>query len=361
MRLPLYINARFLGKPITGTQRFAHEIIAALDKKIGEGAQVFSKVVLLAPSGTPQPTGLEPIGFQTCGHLQGHLWEQWDLWRASHDGLLLSLTNSGPVCHPRHLVVIHDALVYRLPENYAWAYRLFHQNLGRLLARRARVGTVSAFSASELAAVFHGQSSDYPVFYDGFDHILRLTEEPAILDRLNLRGKRFFLFVGSHVPNKNLARAIQAFMALKDDTLSFVIVGSTQSKVFAATQLQLPPTVLMPGRLTDGEIVALYRHAYALVFPSLYEGFGIPPLEALTLGCPVIASRIAPVQEVCGEAAKYFDPLDTADMAAQLRASLNDPAWRTACVAKGKQRLPNFTWRASAEKIWQELLFMKKD
>jgi glycosyltransferase involved in cell wall biosynthesis len=90
--------------------------------------------------------------------------------------------------------------------------------------------------------------------------------------------------------------------------IAFVKVGAAKANVFGDLHLNKPDNVIMPGRLSDEEILALYRNAVALVFPSLYEGFGIPPLEAMTLGCPVLASRIPPIEEVCGDSALYFDP-----------------------------------------------------
>ncbi len=105
---------------------------------------------------------------------------------------------------------------------------------------------------------------------------------------------------------------------------AFAIVGASQANVFGKAEAALPPGAVATGRLSDAEVAALYANATAFVFPSLYEGFGIPPLEALSYGCRVLASNIPPVQEVCGEAATYFDPLSEADIARAMRQAISE-------------------------------------
>ncbi|MDE1901935.1 MAG: glycosyltransferase family 4 protein [Alphaproteobacteria bacterium] len=360
---PIFINGRFLGKSVTGIQRFAHEMVAALDAQLAAKDSALDSAkdsalrpIILAPRGTPRPENLSRIGFAETGSLRGHAWEQWDLWRAARGGFLLNLCNSGPVLHPRQMVVIHDAAVYRMPENYSRAYGLFHRALGRVLARRARLATVSDFSRRELMDVLGPRVAGMPVFPNGYDHILRIVADAAILDRLGLRHRPFFLFVGSPAPNKNLARAVEAFARLNRPDVSFVIVGAAQAAVFNAANMAKPENVIMTGRLTDGEIVALYRHATALVFPSLYEGFGIPPLEAMALGCPVVASGIAPVRETCGDAARYFNPHDAGDIARAMRDALSGPRENPAAQDAVRERLALYSWPSSAGKLldWLE-------
>ncbi|MDR3424425.1 MAG: glycosyltransferase family 1 protein [Alphaproteobacteria bacterium] len=352
--LPIFINGRFYGKKITGTERFAREIVAALDALLCE-RNSDANVTILAPQGTVKPDGVSRIGFANVGCLHGHAWEQWDLARAARHGVLLNFCNSGPVFHPRQLVVVHDAAVYRIPGNYGRLYGLFHRALGRFLAQRAMLTSVSNFSRKELAAIWGVEESAVSILPNGHEHILRHRPEPEILGRLGLRKRPYFFFVGSPVPNKNLNRAIAAFTELRRPDTAFVIVGATAGKVFAGNRFEATENVMMTGRLTDGEIVALYRNAAALVFPSLYEGFGIPPLEAMALGCPVVASRIPPVVEVCGDAALYFNPLDTADMAARMKEIIASPELRAELKRKGDLRTRLFLWRDSAGKLLEEI------
>jgi glycosyltransferase involved in cell wall biosynthesis len=345
------INGRFLGKPITGTSRFAREIVWALDALLEREKNAALRVELVVPRGTPAPEGLKRIGFRTCGSHQGHVWEQWDLWRATRKGLLLSLTNSGPVLHPNHLVVVHDALVYKFPHNFTLSYRVFHQTLGRLLARRARIATVSAFSQSELARLWRLDPASLLIVPNGHEHILRVEPDDSVLAKLGLEGRRFFLFVGSPSPNKNLERAIEAFSAIGREDVSFVLVGAAKADVFQTSQRPLSVRVLRPGRLSDGEIVSLYKHAVALVFPSLYEGFGVPPLEAMVHGCPVIAADIPPVREVCADAALYFNPRENESLSDKMTDLLDTSALRLSLAEKGFARYKAFRWEEGAKRL----------
>lgn len=356
----IYINGRFLGKSVTGTERFAREIVWAMDAALAEGRSSSGDapvVTIMAPPGTAAPEGLKYIGFKTCGTRGGHAWEQWDLYRATRGGWLLSLTNSGPVLHPRQMVVIHDAAPYRVPGDFSFAYRMFHQILGRVLAWRSRIASVSEFSRGDLSAVLGIPAAGIPVFYNGHEHMLRTGPDAGVVERLGLSGRPYFLFVGSPVPRKNLAMAIRAFGALGREDISFVIVGAASAKVFREGAQARAANIVMPGRLSDAEIVGLYRQAQALLFPSLYEGFGIPPLEAMVQGCPVLASDIAPVREVCGDAAWYFDPRDAGDCTRCMKAFLDAPAGeRAALAAKGTARYPAFSWKASAARLLEALM-----
>jgi glycosyltransferase involved in cell wall biosynthesis len=350
----VFINGRFLSKPITGTQRFAWEMVVALDALLAE-QNTGIDVKIIAPPGTVAPEGLLRISCEACGNLKGHAWEQWDLFRRTRKGVLVNFCNAGPVLHPKALTVIHDAAVYRMPGNYSLAYRSFHRLLGRLLARRSALATVSDFSRKELVDVLGVKAGDIALLPNGHEHILRHRPETQILDRLSLRDRPYFLFVGTPAPNKNLKRAIEAFAKLRRPDAAFVIVGATESKVYGGNILEKPDNVLMPGRLTDGEIAALYGQAAALCFPSLYEGFGIPPLEAMALRCPVVASRLPPVEDVCSDAALYFNPLDIGDMAARMQDILASPERRDELKRKSAGRYPLFSWKNGAARLLEIL------
>ncbi len=132
-------------------------------------------------------------------------------------------------------------------------------------------------------------------------------------------------------------------------------MGGDNSKVFHGGSTAAEPGVIMVGRLTDGEIAALYARAMAFVFPSLYEGFGVPPLEAMMFGCPVIASTADAVRETCGDAAAYFDPLDAEDLHQRMLERV--AAGGISDIERGKQveRIAAFSWRKSAEQLLQFL------
>ena len=357
------INGRFLGQPLTGVQRFARELTSALDRRIGRGELPptlrRARWRLVVPQGVKADLQLDHIAVETRGRSSGHLWEQTALARATWRDTLIGFGGSGPLLHPRQLTVIHDATIFRHPEAFSRAYRATHTLLGFTLTRTARIATVSHFSRGELSAIFRVSSEPIAVIHNATDHFAKLKPDEAALDRFDLRGKNFFLLVGTIKPNKNVAFAIRAFAALGLPDWSLVIVGGVEPGVFKETALGSAERLVFTGRLSDGEIAALERHAGAFVFPSLYEGFGIPPLEAMTQGCPVLAADIPSVREACGEAALYFDPRDLESLTRAMREIVEKPELHHALAMKGADNVARFSWDKSAEALLEVIAEMQ--
>lgn len=352
----LYINGRFLTQDLTGVQRYATEVVRALDALLAAAGPDAPACQLLAPKGADAGhLDLKAIQLVTGGALGGHAWEQSWLPTAARRGALVNLCNSGPVLHPRSLTVIHDAIIYRKPELFSANYRRLHQTLGRLLSRRSRLATVSEFSRRELSDVLNIDTDRLTVIPNGADHIRRVISDDAITARLGLERGGYFLFVGSPAPHKNLKTALKAFEQLADPVMKFVVVGAAKAKVFGDGDLAGGENVLFTGRLTDGEIAGLYRQAKAFVFPSLYEGFGIPPLEAMVHGCPVLASDIAPCSEVCADAALFFSPADPNALTAAMQRILAEPQTAAALSQAGPKRADYYSWRQSAQMLLDRL------
>lgn len=348
----VYINGRFLTRNMTGVERYATELLTALDTILAREGSDDETWTILAPKGVdPASTSFRHIGLQVGGRGGGHAWEQLSLPGLAADGVLLNLANSGPLRHRRSFTVIHDAIVYRMPKLFALRYRSLHQTLGWALSRLSRLGTVSQFSRRELAAVFRIDPSRIAVLPNGSDHLGQVQPDGGILERFSLRRDGFFLFVGSPAPHKNLERTLRAYASLGETDRAFVIVGSSQANVFGKTHEPLPAGAVAAGRLSDAEVAALYANATALVFPSLYEGFGIPPLEAMTYGAPVLAADVPPIREVCGSAATYFDPLSEPEMAAAMRAASGTGRDAAFPEAEARERLRSFQWQDTARKL----------
>jgi glycosyltransferase involved in cell wall biosynthesis len=334
---------------MTGVERFAMMVLRALDEV--PAAEALGRWKILAPQGVEKPAGLRNIEFETVGSHRGHLWEQSDLLRASRKGRLISLCNSGPIFHRRQLVVLHDAWVYRHPEHFSFSYGLFHRTLGRMISSWAKIATVSNFSKSELSEILRIRPDDISVIPNAADHTVSTQSDASVLKTFNLSPRGFFLFVGSPAPNKNLSRAIGAFMEIARADIDFVLVGAA-AKSFADSALnELPPNVIRTGRLSDSQIKALYENALALVFPSTYEGFGIPPLEAMKAGCLTLAADIPAVREVCADAAVYFDPFDVQSIADIMLKAADDKIDRIAMIDAGHRRADSYSWLQSAEQL----------
>lgn len=350
--LKLSINGRFLSQSLTGVQRYAAEIVKAMDRLLasGEAPQQLldAEWQILAPPNAQTLPGLRRITIKQVGSLQGHAWDQIDLARAAAGTRLVSLANSGPVLHRDHLVVIHDAQVFRRPDFFSWRYLALHRTLGHLLARTATIATVSAFSRNELAEVLSLDPASIPVIANSAEHFATVAPDFSIIDKLHLAPHQFFLFVGSMTKNKNVETAIRAAERLGRAEFPLVVVGGDNSKVFGGAAAESRAGVVIAGRLKDEEIAALFSRATAFVFPSLYEGFGVPPLEAMFFACPVIASSADAVRETCDDAAVYFDPLDADELSARMRERIALGRISPAEQEKQRQRLTTYSWAKSA-------------
>ncbi len=354
-----FINGRFLSQALTGVQRYAAEIVKAIDRALASGrfpARLHdTEWQLLVPPDARELPALKKISVRTIGRFGGHAWDQIDLARASRGGRLISLANSGPVFHRDQIVVIHDAQVFRRPDFFGWRYRTAHRLIDRLLARNATIATVSNFSRNELAASLDHDASAIPVFSNSAEHFASTEPDYTILNRLSLRPNSYFLFIGSRTKNKNLSVAVHAMDLLKRPDIPLVIVGGNNSSVFQDNLSEASANHILAGRLTDNEIAALYQRALAFVFPSLYEGFGVPPLEAMLFGCPVIASTADAVMETCGDAAAYFDATDADALCARMQERL--AAGKISDDERGKQqnRIAIYSWQRSADALLQFL------
>ncbi len=168
-------------------------------------------------------------------------------------------------------------------------------------------------------------------------------------------GGDYLLYVGNYYPNKNIGRLLKAFKLAQASNPNLELVLTGKADYFQgqlqleAQRLGLSNKVIFAGFVSDSELVWLYKHAKAFVFPSLSEGFGLPALEAMSQGTPVLAAHASCLPEVCGEAAVYFDPLDTADMAAKICAVLDDKKQLERLRLAGPEHIKLFSWRRMAE------------
>ncbi len=221
---------------------------------------------------------------------------------------------------------------------------MFYYVMYNLLGRTAdQLVTVSRFSAGELADVLGIPADRFLVVHCAADALLDAhAERPA----LNLDGDHYLL-VGTQARHKNLTAPV---VALAESGRSVVVVGVSDQQVFSST-MPLEGPALLAGRLTDAELVWMYRHSRALIFPSKYEGFGLPPLEAQALGCPVVCSNAASLPEVCGDGALYFDPDDTTTLLAQLQRLEEETGLADDLRHRGTRNASRFSWDTSAQEI----------
>jgi glycosyltransferase involved in cell wall biosynthesis len=352
------INGRFLTQKVLGVQRFAIETIEAIDALLdtAEYSALKGRIEIVAPP-KARDLPLKNIPLRRIGFSSGYLWEQVELPLQTRGNLQLNLCMLGPLATRHQLVVVHDATVRALPNNFSWKFRGAYGFLIPRLCRRAeRVVTVSEFSRNEIGKYYGADITNMPICYEGGDHIARITADETALNRFALRGKAFFLGVGVGSSNKNIETVVAAFNKAQLGDTVLVLTGKRDAAVHGALTEVHSQNVRNVGHVTDAELRTLYEHALALVFPSRYEGFGLPALEAMTLGCPVIISDQPALTEVCGDAALVCGMDDVDALTGHLRALATNDALRGALSAAGRERASRFTWKATARALLDQCL-----
>lgn len=333
------INGKWLSQPVTGTQRYAGEMV----RRILDGLP--RPVTLHIPRDAEPPPWLPPDVRVRRSPLAGTLFEQvWLPW-AGRRQLLVSLGGPAPVVAGRQVVTMHDASVFRFPDTYSGVFGAWYRLMYRVLARRATaIVTVSRFSASELAAVLGAPVERFVVAGNGSDHVDQVRAARPDLPRLD---ESFVLCVGTFARHKNLAETLGLFDSA--GIRSVVVGASGGDRVFQSERREAWQLATFAGRLADEEVVWLYEHARCLVFPSRYEGFGLPVVEAQRKGCPVIALAAASIPEVAGEGAILVER--TEDLPAAVGLLDRDPCVRDALEEAGRANADRRLWRDSAATV----------
>ena len=352
------INGRFLTQRTTGVQRYACEIVAALDAILSQDGDLADRLQfrMVLPPAAGATTDLSNILACRTSFGSGHAWDQLIFPLYERAGLL-SLGNFGPIFARNHIVCIHDANTFISPESYSRAFGLSYRTLLPLVGKRARrIATVSQFSASMLVRYGIGSQDKIFIAPNGHEHVLRWDARRAQLPLLGTLNRPYVLLLGSAAKHKNVDIVVQQAQALDAAGIDLVIAGAA-SRIFASgTAAVHQPNVHQIGFVGDDELAALYERALCLVFPSKTEGFGIPPLEAMAKGCPVISSNAASLVEVGGDAVIYVDPDDGAGWLEAIIGLAGNASLRATMSEKGKRRVGLFAWRRSAEIYLDEIL-----
>ena len=285
--------------------------------------------------------------------------ERVDLFHAPHYVL-------PPLIHCRSVVTIHDIihLVFPqyLPGRLAYAYA--RASLWTAAHRSDRILTVSETSKLDILRRFRVPADKITVVYNAIDDRLVVAPSEEVVERVRARYQLrdpYALYVGNIKPHKNLERLIEAFDRLRRepgfDTLKLIIIGDQISKYQglrrAVHEHKLHKSVRFFGFVPLDTLAVLYRLAGVFVFPSLYEGFGLPPLEAMASGVPVVTSNVSSLPEVVGDAAILVDPYDPASIADGMRAALTDGELRERLRERGLARSREFSWERSVECVRQ--------
>jgi glycosyltransferase involved in cell wall biosynthesis len=302
---------------------------------------------ILAPQLETAPP-YKSIRLSTSAFTSGYVWEQVELpLRARRP--ILSLCNVGPLAQAEQVLCMHDANVFNCPDSYSRDFRLFYRVfLPRLARRAARLTTVSHAARTQIAQAFLLAEKDIVVLPNGHEHVLDWRPERSLLHDSVGNLRPFVLIIGSAALHKNIGLVLGLAEALESEGLDIVVAGGN-APIFANAPQGRAANVRFLGRVSDDDLAYLYRRALCLTFPSRFEGFGLPLLEAMTLGCPVVAAPIASSVEVCGDSA-LFAALDQPDQwLSTIKRIAHSRELRAEMAALGRNRAKTFSWRDSAQ------------
>jgi len=347
MKLPMVIiNSKFLVQNLTGVQRFAFNVAIKL-------VQLKSDNLLFFMPNKKFNLFYENLFKQNIpiikGFTRGIIWEQIELplFAKRKKAIILNPGNSGPVFYDKNITVIHDLLWLKYPKSYSKMFLKWYSfMIPKLVKNSLRIITVSQTSKRDIVKYFNILEDKVSVVYPGVD--------TNLFKPLNLERENFILWIGSAKFYKNIYGLINAYRILLFDykiPYKLFIVGFDLSKIKLKVEEELKENINFIENVNDEVLLNLYNHASVFVFPSFYEGFGLPPLEAMACGCPVIVSKAGSLPEVCGDAAIYCNPYDPQDIARLIYEVITSKELRNFLVKKGLERVKLFSWDKTAKEI----------
>ncbi len=314
-------------------------------------------------SGVSDPDRFHLIDTGPYRRWPSYLWRQTRALRQTQPDWYLSTFLLPPRVPCRAAVIVHDVSFRAHPEYFPFSIAAYMRILVGWAVRRAEVVlTISDFTRREIQRYYPSAAHKTVVVSCGVGREFTV-DGPADADRAALQkygiAPPYLLAVGNIHPRKNLGRLLDAYLALKATTADVPRLIWAGVERWGSTELQRRARlaeVHMPGRIASEDLPALYRQALALVYPSLYEGFGLPPLEAMACGTPAIVSNSTSLPEVVGNAALLVDPMNVKDWAAALQQVVSSAALRAQLRESGLSRARLYRWAAVAERVWQALL-----
>ena len=345
----LVINGRFLEQKITGVQRFALEVTKALDEFAASAPLPYILAVSPAVAEEALPS-LKNIRIERIGSRSGILWEQTQLvsYLKKHNALVLNLCSVTTLFYKHAIVCLHD-ICYSLHPDFVSSKnkltRAWHKLQDSCGARRSvKILTVSNFSKKEIVDYFKLPQEKVTVVYNGWQHFSPEIKKDDFAEKFSFlsdKDGQYFYTMSTLKKNKNFKWIVDNAKYNPDKT--YAVAGKIDVKKFGTSASEYEaPNIHYLGYVSDDDAKLLMKHAKAFIFPSIYEGFGIPPLEALAMGTPVISSNASCLPEIFEDTVHYINP-HKADV--KLEEVLQTP------VVSAEKLLTRYSWRNSAKII----------
>lgn len=349
MKKTIVINGQFSARRMTGQERFAYQLVKELDKYVVGSGINMKLVVPRNANNIPEIHNIELVEY---GSIKGSLWEQicFAYYCLSHHCLSLNLCSVMPLLCPG-IICIHD-LSYKVNPQY---FKTFYAKVSQIWHKiqyyfawrfSPLILTVSNYSKKQMESIYRVDSKKIKVICNGWEHFVSINEDTSILVN-DIYKKPFFFSLGSLAPNKNIEWILEA--SKQNPSYNFIIAGNASLRsygnIYNESQLS---NVYFIGYISDEKVKTLMKHCEAFLFPSYFEGFGIPPLEALSVGSKIIVSKASCLPEIFGKSVYYIDPYNTNVNLKELLDSTT--------VEDGKDILSKYTYANSAIELWKILL-----
>lgn len=347
----IVVNARFLTQQITGVQRYAIELSVRLKERMGE------EVAFVTPRNIVMHDVAKQLGAVVVGSHTGYLWEQWDLplWLKKRGSpLLLCLCNLAPVFYHNKITVIHDILfTWKHIANHNLREALYRHLFPMIMKTSRHLVTVSEFSRQDVCTKMGIDSDKFSIVPGANANYFKKRDAESRL----MEEKYFFAMGRVNAKSKNLRRTLEAFDLLCKDVKDVKLylggydLTPETFKAYGLDNFLLNKRVELKGKITNDELIDLYSNAIAFVYPSLGDGFGIPPLEAQSCDCPVIISNFMSLPEIYGESGLLCNPWSPDDIADNMKMVYEDQELREQLIRKGRENVKRFSFDKSADKL----------
>jgi glycosyltransferase involved in cell wall biosynthesis len=351
--MKLIINASILDKKPTGIGIYTFNILKEFTSKQIKYTYYSSLINKNNESNIYISKYVRPYPYRKFGGLLRFILNQtYFTYKAKNYKIAYLPTPHGSLFLNNQIITVHDLLALHFPKQHRLQYYYYKYFMPIILRKSKMVIAISESTKNDLINFYNLPASKIRVIYNGFnkDHFnYKSNAEEYIYNKYKI--KNYLFCSGSSYPHKNINVLIEAFSKINDDTISLVITGHIveyQNEIIKRLKLK---NVIFIGFVDFNDLPYFYSGARAMVYPSLYEGFGFPPLEAMSCHCPVIASNISSIPEVCGNAVEYIDPYKVESITNAINKIVSNSSYKSFLIEQGLNQIKKFNWGKTADEI----------